>query len=66
MIFVYDLACLPADGEGGLQLHPVAEYDSKGTRLTCLTVSEGREKSEGEVGQKRKRGDGEESDRGDY
>lgn len=66
-IFVYDLACLPAEGKDGLQLQPVAEYDTKGTRLTCLTVSEGREKNESDSGRKRKRGDeesGEESDRG--
>ena len=41
-IFVYDLAALPAKMEEKLQLHPVAEYDTKGTRLTCLTVAEGR------------------------
>ena len=41
-IFVYDLAALPGETEEKLQLHPVAEYDTKGTRLTCLTVAEGR------------------------
>lgn len=41
-IFVYDLAALPAEIKEKLQLHPVAEYDTKGTRLTCLTVAEGR------------------------
>jgi protein MAK11 len=41
-IFVYDLAALPAETTEKLQLHPVAEYDTKGTRLTCLTVAEGR------------------------
>ncbi|KAF8548712.1 WD40 repeat-like protein [Imleria badia] len=41
-IFVYDLAALPAETEEKLQLHPVAEYDTKGTRLTCLTLAEGR------------------------
>lgn len=39
---MYDLAALPADAKEKLQLHPVAEYDTKGTRLTCLTVAEGR------------------------
>ena len=41
-IFVYDLAALPAEAKEILQLHAVAEYDTKGTRLTCLTVAEGR------------------------
>lgn len=41
-IFVYDLAALPTETEEKMQLHPVAEYDTKGTRLTCLTVAEGR------------------------
>ncbi|KAH0836807.1 WD40-repeat-containing domain protein [Lanmaoa asiatica] len=41
-IFVYDLAALPAETKEKLQLHPVAEYDTKGTRLTCLAVAEGR------------------------
>ena len=39
---MYDLAALPAEIEEKLQLHPVAEYDTKGTRLTCLTVAESR------------------------
>lgn len=42
MIFVYDLASLPSESKEKLQLRPVAEYDTKGTRLTCLTVAEGR------------------------
>ncbi|KAG6381766.1 hypothetical protein JVT61DRAFT_372 [Boletus reticuloceps] len=25
-----------------LQVHPVAEYDTQGTRLTCLAIAEGR------------------------
>ena len=41
-IFVYDLAPLPAKTEEVTQLRPVAEYDTNGTRLTCLTVAEGR------------------------
>ncbi|KIJ65420.1 hypothetical protein HYDPIDRAFT_88400 [Hydnomerulius pinastri MD-312] len=41
-IFVYDLAALPAKLEDKLQLRPVTEYDTKGTRLTCLTIAEGR------------------------
>ncbi|KAG8221093.1 WD40-repeat-containing domain protein [Butyriboletus roseoflavus] len=41
-IFVYDLAAVPAETKETLQLHPEVEYDTKGTRLTCLTVAEGR------------------------
>ncbi|KAF9224177.1 WD40 repeat-like protein [Gyrodon lividus] len=41
-ILVYDLAALPAKLEDKLQLRPSAEYDTKGTRLTCLTIAEGR------------------------
>jgi protein MAK11 len=43
-IHVYDLALLPTDlgaGSEALQISPVAEYDTKGTRLTCVTVAEG-------------------------
>lgn len=40
MIFVYDLAALHANTKEKIQLRPVAEYDTKGTRLTCLTVAE--------------------------
>lgn len=60
-IHVYDLASLPADQKAGteaLQISPVAEYDTKGTRLTCVTIADGealeRVKS---VNRKRKRGD---------
>ncbi|KAG9313177.1 WD40-repeat-containing domain protein [Chiua virens] len=45
-IFVYDLAALPAEAKEKLQLQPVAEYDTKGTRLTCLTIAEGRSTGE--------------------
>ncbi|KAL4062558.1 WD40-repeat-containing domain protein [Scleroderma yunnanense] len=55
-IFVYDLAGLPADAKDRVQLQPVSEYDTKGTRLTCVTISEGRADSS-EAGQKRKRGE---------
>jgi protein MAK11 len=43
-IHIYDLASLPADlvaGSEALQVSPVAEYDTKGTRLTCVTIAEG-------------------------
>ena len=38
---LYDLAALPASAEEKTQLEPVAEYDTKGTRLTCLAVGDG-------------------------
>ncbi|KAJ7493211.1 WD40-repeat-containing domain protein [Mycena galericulata] len=41
-IHVYDLAALPAAaGSSVLEIAPVAEYDSKGTRLTCVTLADG-------------------------
>jgi protein MAK11 len=41
-IFVYDLAALPASSSSSkIQLSPKAEYDTKGTRLTCVTVADG-------------------------
>lgn len=60
-IHVYDLASLPADQKAGteaLQISPVAEYDTKGTRLTCVTIADGEalERVKG-VNRKRKRGD---------
>ncbi|EGN96892.1 hypothetical protein SERLA73DRAFT_185126 [Serpula lacrymans var. lacrymans S7.3] len=57
-IHVYDLASLPAHCEEKLEIHPVAEYDTKGTRLTCMTIAEG-EPSEiaNAVNGKRKRAD---------
>ncbi|KAI6164527.1 WD40-repeat-containing domain protein [Pisolithus thermaeus] len=45
-IFVYDLAALHHGTTELVQLRPVAEYDTKGTRLTCLTVTENRSKEE--------------------
>ncbi|KAJ7233009.1 WD40-repeat-containing domain protein [Mycena rebaudengoi] len=42
-IFLYDLASLPASpaDKTVLEILPVAEYDSKGTRLTCVTLADG-------------------------
>ncbi|KAG0694129.1 WD40-repeat-containing domain protein [Suillus ampliporus] len=43
-IHIYDLASLPADlkaGSEALQISPVTEYDTKGTRLTCVTIADG-------------------------
>ncbi|KAG2061657.1 WD40 repeat-like protein [Suillus hirtellus] len=60
-IHIYDLASLPADQKAGsetLQIPPVAEYDTKGTRLTCVTIADGEAlKHAKSVTGKRKRGD---------
>jgi protein MAK11 len=41
-IFVYDLASLPeSPSTSKTEITPKAEYDTKGTRLTCVTVAEG-------------------------
>lgn len=40
-IFVYDLAVLPESGKEKVEMRPKAEYDTKGTRLTCVSVAEG-------------------------
>ncbi|KAJ7132345.1 WD40-repeat-containing domain protein [Mycena epipterygia] len=61
-IHVYDLAALPANPSGTvLEIAPVAEYDSKGTRLTCVTLADGDVEGSGAaVNGKRKRTDEEE------
>ncbi|KAG1824693.1 WD40-repeat-containing domain protein [Suillus subaureus] len=60
-IHLYDLALLPADQKAGsevLQISPVAEYDTKGTRLTCVTIADGEALEHAQsVNGKRKRGD---------
>ncbi len=60
-IHVYDLGDLKKDSEEFQELQPVAIYDSKGTRLTCVTVADGDVMENATIG-KRKRKDGEESD----
>ena len=40
-IHIYDLAELPSTGGEKHQLNPVAVYDTKGTRLTCLALADG-------------------------
>lgn len=42
-IFVYDMASLPepSSSSSKIEITPKAEYDTKGTRLTCVTVAEG-------------------------
>lgn len=57
-IFLYDLASLPASpaDKTVLEILPVAEYDSKGTRLTCVTLADGDVEGSGAaVNGKRKR-----------
>lgn len=61
-IFVYDLAALSPKAEERLQLQPVAEYDTKGTRLTCLTVAGGKSVSANTAGEKRRRDGGTEGE----
>lgn len=72
-IRVFDLADVPAGPPSPnekMQLHALVEYDTKGTRLTCMVMAEG-EPAEGEgagVIGKRKRAtdsDGEEDDSDD-
>lgn len=64
-IRVFDLASLPelgAEAETPVQIEPVAEYDTKGTRLTCITLADaGDDQNESGTG-KRKRVDDEAGD----
>ncbi|KZT69229.1 WD40 repeat-like protein [Daedalea quercina L-15889] len=54
-IHIYDLADLPEAAKEKLQLTPVAEYDTKGTRLTCLALADGEILSSATANGKRKR-----------
>ncbi|TFK71425.1 WD40 repeat-like protein [Pluteus cervinus] len=65
-IHIYDLSRLPpaqAISNSPTQIDPVSEYDSKGTRLTCLTLAEGdpSESSKSAL-QKREHSDSEDSE----
>ena len=42
-IRVYDLAAVTSDAsiKAPLQIDPLTEYDSKGSRLTCMTIADG-------------------------
>jgi protein MAK11 len=65
MIHVYDLAGLGLGQKSAVQeLEPVARYDSKGTRFTCLTVADV-EPNENNILTKRKREEAEEADKVD-
>ncbi|KAG6918378.1 hypothetical protein DXG01_015030 [Tephrocybe rancida] len=65
MVHVYDLALVPASasvsGEKA-EIAPVAVYDTKGTRLTCLTLADGEAEVGPRVGEKRKKGEESESE----
>ncbi|TDL23704.1 WD40 repeat-like protein [Rickenella mellea] len=65
-IHVYDLSEL-SDGSAStekVELHPVAEYDTKGTRLTCCTLADG-EAVDSPTAEKRKRDSDDENDDGE-
>lgn len=64
-IHIYDLAHVPSHADKLVEIAPVAEYDSKGTRLTCVTVGDGEVLGvDGQVNGKRKREDDEEAEGG--
>ncbi len=56
-IHLYDLAALPESSTEKIQLPPVVKYDTKGTRLTCLTLADGDVAKGAAVNGKRKRDD---------
>ncbi len=54
-IHVYDLAALDKTSQKVQEIEPVAVYDSKGTRLTCIAVADGEAVSTNAITKKRKR-----------
>lgn len=68
---MFDLALVPREvdlgEEGVMQIEPEAEYDTKGTRLTCIALADGDDEGEGVMATmgKRKRGEGDSDDDGD-
>ncbi|KAJ7708883.1 WD40-repeat-containing domain protein [Mycena rosella] len=65
-IHLYDLAALPEVAVELLEMAPVAVYDSKGTRLTCVTLADGDDGGAAALAVgKRKRGDEGGEDDGD-
>jgi len=59
-IHVYDLFSLPPQAsEKVAELEPLARYDTKGSRLTCLTLADG-DDADNKLGGKRKREEDEE------
>ncbi|PCH44568.1 WD40 repeat-like protein [Wolfiporia cocos MD-104 SS10] len=63
-IRLYDMAALPESNKEKLQLDPVAEYDTKGSRLTCLAMADGEAVNPAAVNGKRKRTEEGEGDSG--
>jgi protein MAK11 len=69
-IHIYDLTSVPASDpsmspDKKVQIKPVAVYDTKGTRLTCVTVADGDVQSKQEAGLKRKRANEDEDPEGE-
>lgn len=67
---MFDLALVPREvdpGEGVMQIEPEVEYDTKGTRLTCIALADGDDEGEGVMATmgKRKRGERDGDDDGD-
>ncbi|KAF8159382.1 WD40-repeat-containing domain protein [Crassisporium funariophilum] len=66
---IYDMAPVPehpSESQKPVQIEPSTTYDSKGTRLTCVTLAEGGEEvGVGPLEGKRKRADDEENDEED-
>ncbi|KAG7445118.1 WD40 repeat-like protein [Guyanagaster necrorhizus] len=56
-IHVYDLAALDKTSQKVQEIEPVAVYDSKGTRLTCIAIADGEAAVTNTVIKKRKRED---------
>ncbi|KAH9951092.1 WD40-repeat-containing domain protein [Amylocystis lapponica] len=56
-VHIYDLASLPTSSKEKTQIQPVAEYDTKGSRLTCLVLADGDAQRIGAMNGKRKRAD---------
>ena len=59
-IRLYDLASLPpasstSPNQEKVQIEPITEYDTKGSRLTCLTLADGEVADPKNVNGKRKR-----------
>ncbi|KAI0322778.1 WD40-repeat-containing domain protein [Amylostereum chailletii] len=65
-VHVYDISALPALSSDPKQaeIEPVAKYNTKGTRLTCVTLADGDADAGGEIAGKRKRAE-DEGDDGD-
>ncbi|TFK39731.1 WD40-repeat-containing domain protein [Crucibulum laeve] len=59
-IHIYDMIAVPVT-----KISPVAVYDTKGTRLTCVTLGDGEAESSGATGGKRKHDDAVDDERGD-